>query len=116
MVNLIFHSLAERYAAVLRDASRVTGRKIKRLYIVGGGSKNSLLTQLTARTTGVEVLTGSTESTTLGNFAIQLAALDGEYADEIGVSASGVTKWASVLSAHPLTDIGAQAERVGEVF
>ena len=113
---LLFHSLAERYAAVLRDAVRVTGRQIRRLYIVGGGSKNSLLTQLTARTTGVEVLTGSTESTTLGNFAIQLAALHGESADGIGVSASEVKKWARVLAAHPVTDIGAPAEPVSEVF
>jgi len=116
MVNLIFHSLAERYAVVLRDASRITGMKIRRLYIVGGGSRNELLTRLTARTTGLEVLTGSTESTTLGNFAIQLAALNGEYLDGIGVSASAVTKWANILAAHPIKEVGGQAVRIGEAF
>ena len=58
MANLIFHSLADRYAAVLRDAKKITGKPLKRLYIVGGGSKNTLLNQLTARATGLEVLPG----------------------------------------------------------
>jgi rhamnulokinase len=102
MANLIFHSLADRYAAVLRDVSSITGRDLKRLYVVGGGSKNALLNRLTARATGLEVLPGSTESTTVGNFAIQLAALGGEYADDLGVSASAVAKWASVLAAQPM--------------
>ncbi len=102
MANLIFHSLADRYAAVLRDATSITGRDLKRLYVVGGGSKNTLLNRLTARATGLEVLPGSAESTTVGNFAIQLTALDGDYADGVGVSASAVAKWASVLAARPI--------------
>jgi rhamnulokinase len=104
MANLIFHSLAARYGAVLLDATRITGRDLKRLYIVGGGSRNALLNRLTARATGLEVLPGSTESTTVGNFAIQLAALDENYADGIGVSGSAVAKWASLLAAPPIKD------------
>ena len=42
MANLILHSLAARYAAVLQDATSITGRTLKRLYIVGGGSKNTV--------------------------------------------------------------------------
>ncbi len=103
MANLIFHSLAARYAAVLLDTTRITGRDLKRLYIVGGGSRNALLNRLTARATGLEVIPGSTESTTVGNFAIQLAALDGNYSDDIGVSGNAVAKWASVLAAQPIT-------------
>jgi rhamnulokinase len=102
MANLFFHSLANRYAAVLQDAINITGRALKRLYVVGGGSRNGLLNQLTARATGLEVLTGSTESTTVGNFSVQLAALDGNYADGTGVSASAVAKWADVLAAQPI--------------
>jgi rhamnulokinase len=101
MANLIFHSLADRYAAVLQNARSIAGRTLKRLYVVGGGSRNALLNRLTARATGLEVLTGSTESTTVGNFAIQLAALDGDYADD-GVSAGAVAKWAGVLSSLPI--------------
>ena len=39
MANLILHSLARRYAVVLQDLQRVTRKRFKRLYIVGGGSK-----------------------------------------------------------------------------
>jgi rhamnulokinase len=102
MANLIFHSLAARYASVLLDATNITGKALKRLYIVGGGSRNALLNRLTADSTGLEVLTGSTESTTVGNFAIQMAALDGDYADGIGVSASAVANWASILASLPI--------------
>ncbi len=102
MTSLILHSLAERYAAVLRDATNITGRDLKQLYVVGGGSRNTLLNRLTARATGLEVLTGSAESTTVGNFAIQLTALDEDYGDGVGVSASAVAKWASVLAAQPI--------------
>ena len=76
MAHLIFHSLAARYAAVLQDAASITGKTLKRIYIVGGGSKNALLNRLTAKATGLEVLTGPTESATVGNFAIQLASLE----------------------------------------
>jgi rhamnulose-1-phosphate aldolase/alcohol dehydrogenase len=61
-------------------------------YAKRGGSRNALLNRLTARATGLEVVRGSSESTTVGNFAIQLAALSGEYADGVGVSATGVAK------------------------
>ena len=48
------------------------------------------------------MLPGSTESTTVGNFAIQLAALGRDHADGVGVSAGAVAKWASVLAAQPM--------------
>jgi rhamnulokinase len=99
IANLIFHSLAARYAAVLENAVRITGKTLKRLYIVGGGSKNKVLNRLTAKATGLEVLTGSTESATVGNLAIQLAALEGNYSARIGVTAQAVSEWARVLTA-----------------
>ena len=107
MTNLILHSLAARYAAVLQNAASITEKTLKRLYIVGGGSKNSVLNRLTAIATGLQVVTGSTESTTIGNFAIQLAALNGT-TDESGVSAKAVAEWADVLAALPIaaSDIG----------
>jgi rhamnulokinase len=101
MTSLILHSLAARYAAVLENASSISGKTFKRLYIVGGGNKNSVLNQLTARATGLQVLTGSTESATVGNFAIQLAALDGKYTNEVGVMANAVAEWAAILANQP---------------
>ena len=102
MANLIFHSLAARYAAVLQDAADITGKTLKRIYIVGGGSKNALLNRLTAKATGLEVLTGPTESATIGNFAIQLASLKGDYTNGIGVAAGAVAEWAALLEGLPV--------------
>jgi rhamnulokinase len=109
MTNLIMHSLAARYAAVLENATSITGKTLKRLYIVGGGSKNSVLNRLTEKATGLQVLTGSTESATVGNLAIQLAQLDGSYTRAIGVTADAVAKWASVLSAQPVATLEIEA-------
>ncbi len=106
MANLILHSLAARYAAVLKQVTSITGKTLKRLYIVGGGSKNALLNRLTAQATGLEVLTGSTESATVGNFAIQLAFLEGDYTNRIGVAVNAVAGWASVLAAQPIDASG----------
>ena len=100
MANIIFHSLAFRYAEVVRDLSRITGKRLKRIYIVGGGSRNTFLNGLTSKATGLEILTGSIESTTIGNFAIQLAVLSGHSSSGTGVSAQAVTKWARTLNDH----------------
>lgn len=75
MASLIFHSLARRYAEVLGHLSETTGKRIEKLHIVGGGAKNRLLNSLTARATGIEVKAGHVECSTIGNFAIQMAAM-----------------------------------------
>jgi len=95
---LIFHSLAARYAQVLRDLANITGKKLQRIFVVGGGSRNSLLNRLTGQATGLEVRTGSAESTTIGNLAIQLAALDGQSGSAAGVSPAAVARWAGLLA------------------
>ena len=102
LANAIFHSLAARYAEVLSSIARITGKKLKRLFIVGGGSQNTFLNQLTAQRTGLEVILGSVESTTIGNFAIQLAALENDRKSTNGVTADSVAKWAERLSAASL--------------
>ncbi|MGB7493952.1 MAG: rhamnulokinase family protein [Candidatus Acidiferrum sp.] len=103
IANIIFHSLAARYAKVLASVAAITGKKLKRLFIVGGGSKNSLLNRLTAERTGLQVMLGSAESSTLGNFAIQLATLRGSWNESTGVVPSEVTRWAERL-AEPLLE------------
>jgi rhamnulokinase len=75
--RLIFHSLAERYATVLADMQALTGKKLRRIAVVGGGSLNAFLNRLTAEATGLEVCRGVPESSTAGNFAVQLASLEG---------------------------------------
>jgi rhamnulokinase len=93
MVNLILHSLAGKYGEVVSNLARITGKKFRRIYIVGGGSRNSLLNRLTANATGLEVRCGAVESSTVGNFAIQLAAQE-----KTGADAAAVAHWAQQLS------------------
>ncbi len=73
---LIMHSLARRYAEVLKRIQLHTGKDVRRIFIVGGGSQNTFLNRLTAEATGFSVHRGSPESSTIGNFAVQLATLE----------------------------------------
>jgi len=70
----IFESLAARYASALQSLEQIVGTRVQRIHILGGGSLNRLLTRLTAERTGLPVETGNVESSTIGNFAVQLAA------------------------------------------
>jgi len=103
--------MAERYAEVLRSIATITAKRLKRLFIVGGGGKNFLLNRLTAERTGLEVLLGSTESTTLGNFAIQMATLQGSWNETTGVAASAVARWAEEI-AEPVFEEARNRETV----
>jgi rhamnulokinase len=91
--SLIFHSLAHRYGEALHDVARLTGRQLERIYVVGGGSLNPFLNRLTAETTGLPVSCGVVESSTIGNFAVQLAAFEGA-----SHARDRIRHWASVLT------------------
>jgi len=105
IANLVFHSLAARYAEVLSAIAKITGTKLNRLFIVGGGNQNTLLNRLTAERAGIEIILGSTESTTIGNFAVQLAALQGDRTPSTGVSAACVARWAERRMSQSLAPI-----------
>jgi len=92
--RVIFESLAARYASALASLEQMLGRKLERIHILGGASRNKLLTELTAQRTGLPVETGQTESSTIGNLAVQLAASE---ADGGPLSSESVRKWAAVL-------------------
>jgi len=70
----IFDSLALKYRLVIRDLAELTGRPVDRIRVIGGGSQNALLNQLTADATGVAVVAGPAEATALGNIAVQMLA------------------------------------------
>ena len=99
MAALIFHSLAAAYATVLDDLRRFTGRRPTEIVIVGGGCRNSLLCHLTAQRTGLPVRRGAPESSTIGNFAVQLAALESTEAGDTQPFAAAVSSWATALLA-----------------
>jgi rhamnulokinase len=77
LASFLFHSLAARYAEVLKSVATITGKRLQRLYVMGGGSQNELLNRLTAEATGLQVIRAGAECSTVGNFAVQLAALEG---------------------------------------
>jgi rhamnulokinase len=78
MTRLILESLAAEYGVLVRDLTRITGKRLTRMHIIGGGSQNQLLNRLTQERTGLKVLVGPTEATSLGNLAIQLATQEGK--------------------------------------
>ena len=73
----IFESLARKYQLVLEQLKRVAPYPIKTLHMIGGGSLNPFLCQLTADATGLPVVAGPAEATALGNILVQLASHQG---------------------------------------
>ena len=65
-------SLAKKYAEVKAQMERCTNKKINKIYIVGGGSRNQLLNKFAAEYTGCEVVKGEVEATAMGNILVQL--------------------------------------------
>lgn len=74
MVRSILESLAAAYADVIEQIERLTGRSIRTVHVVGGGSQNTLLCQLTANRTGRTVFAGPVEATAIGNVLVQARA------------------------------------------
>ena len=71
MVRLILESLAASYRKVLGNLETLTGRRINRIHIVGGGSRNEVLNQLAANTMRRTVIAGPAEATAAGNVLVQ---------------------------------------------
>ena len=74
VVRCILDSLAAGYAQTIADAERLSGTRADTVHIVGGGSQNRLLCQLTADATGRSVVAGPVEATALGNVLVQARA------------------------------------------
>ncbi len=70
----ILESLAFKYRLVLASLEKLTGKRVERVRVIGGGARNRLLNQLTADATGRTVLAGPVEATALGNVGMQLLA------------------------------------------
>jgi rhamnulokinase len=70
----VMESLAFAYRRWLDEIAVMSGRSFRVLHLIGGGSKNSLLCQLTANATGLPVLAGPSEATVAGNVMVQALA------------------------------------------
>jgi rhamnulokinase len=106
LASFLFHSLAARYADVLAQIARITGKVFHRVYMLGGGSRNEFLNELTAKATGLPVVKAGTEGSTIGNFAVQLATLEAELSPKVAY-------WAGILTeGFEMTSATATRERV----
>ncbi len=72
LASCVYHSLAQCYRDAIAQLERLTGKKHDRIHIVGGGSRDSYLNQLTAQATGLPVYAGPTEGSALGNLLVQM--------------------------------------------
>ena len=74
LVRCILDSLADAYGRTVRDAARLSSRRVEVVHLVGGGARNTLLCQLTADACGLPVQAGPVEATALGNVLVQARA------------------------------------------
>jgi len=79
LASCIYHSLALCYRDAVAQLVGLTGKAYRRIHIVGGGSQDDLLNELTAGATGLPVYAGPTEGTALGNLLVQMIK-GGEFA------------------------------------
>lgn len=70
----VYRSLAEDYAATVKELSKLTGIEYSTIAIVGGGSANQYLNELCAEASGLLVTAGPMEGTALGNLLVQAMA------------------------------------------
>ena len=80
LLHCIYNSLAHCYKRALEKIRKKLGRKFVCLHIIGGGSKDAYLNELTAKVAGVKVTAGPVEATALGNLLVQMIA-GGEFKD-----------------------------------
>jgi rhamnulokinase len=75
ILRCVMESLALEYRRVAEQIDRLTGRAHSTIHIIGGGSQNKMLNQLTANATGKVVVAGPVESTAVGNMLVQAIAM-----------------------------------------
>jgi rhamnulokinase len=80
IIRSILESLSMNHRWLLETVEGVLGRRLNRIRIVGGGSRNRLLCQMIADATGRPVIAGPAEATAIGNIAMQAIAT-GQIAD-----------------------------------
>lgn len=75
MISCIYHSLANKYREVITSLQGMASFTIDKLHVIGGGSVNKFMSQLTADTIGMPVIAGPSEGTAIGNAMIQAQAV-----------------------------------------
>lgn len=74
-IRCVYESLALNYRRAFGQLEEITGGRPPVVHIIGGGSLNRVLNQMTADSTGAQVVAGPVEATALGNAVVQLVTL-----------------------------------------
>ena len=74
VASVIYNSLGKCYGDTIKQMEEHTGKKYKRVYVVGGGANAEYLNKITAKQTGCEIYAGPAEATAIGNLAVQMLA------------------------------------------
>jgi rhamnulokinase len=93
IVRLILESLAESFATTISRTSDLTGKALREVIMIGGGSRIELLVSLTERATGLPVRVSHQEATSIGNICVQAVSA--------GVFAS-IDQARAAVNAHPI--------------
>lgn len=72
LLYCVHHSLANSYGRAVQELQSILQKPFTHLVVIGGGSQNQLVNELTARVTGMEVVVGETEASAAGNLMVQL--------------------------------------------
>ena len=75
ILRVVLEGIALKYRLVLERLEEVTGKRLDPIHIIGGGTKNHLLNQFAADSTGRVVITGPVEATAIGNILMQSIAM-----------------------------------------
>ncbi len=75
LVRCIYESLAMKYRLAISQITECTGKSFDVLHLMGGGTKDGFLCELTSQSLGIPVVAGPIEATALGNIVLQLIAL-----------------------------------------
>ncbi len=115
-VRCVLDSLALAYRRAVHTVADLCGRAVEVVHLVGGGSRNELLCQLTADACGLPVVAGPAEATALGNALVQARA-GGALAGGLSDLRALVRETQDVRTYRPAGDDrswAAAANRIGE--
>ena len=74
IMRCIYESLAMKYRYTAETIGKLTGISPRVIHVVGGGTKDTFLSQMTANACGIPVCAGPEEATSIGNLLVQLMA------------------------------------------
>lgn len=83
LLKSVYLSLANSYNTAVKTIESLSNKQIENIFIVGGGSKDKYLNELTAKITGKKVIVGLDEATATGNILSQIM-----YSENIGLDSA----------------------------